>query len=1279
MGARTANRLWLATALLCLLVSIGTSYVGTPTQMKYRWQKRNMIVELRELPIGQVRVRGVVTYVDHANKRFWLQDETGAIVINQDSELADVRFGDALLVEMKKTHAYDPAIGVSSLALTDFRVNRSQRNASLPTAENASIATLSEEAKTGIRVTIEGVVHDASANVNGLAQVYLGDKGHEVQAFVPGDPLHFAKWINSRVRITGVLEVLLDQGGSPSSELIWVQNAADLQTISSAPSFTPVSTIRSIYAENKRISADMVRVRGRVLYQEAPDLLVMEDEWGAIACHLQQPVEIARGSAVEARGFLTRDGLRIDLMHVTTTEINGDVQLASSPLSPVTTIAGIRALAESVIRTAPPVRVTGVITYMDPVYRQFFLQDSTAGIFLKYSGTPVSLYRGERITVTGLAGEGDFAPVIVAPKFAARGPAPLPRPIPLTMQAEFGALDSMYGEVEGVVHPARERQDPRYTTFYLYTALGPVHTDLNRDGTQGNFIDDLQDASVRVRGVVGEVFNSRKQLIGLHMSIPSTKDIEVIEAGSSSPFAEPATPISNLLKYSPHSRTDHRVVVSGAVTMLGSRFFYIQDKTGGVRIESETNGLHLEDVVDASGYAAATAYSPVLTDAVVKARGESRIIDPQPVDADAMSDGHLDSQLVSVDAKLLSVESSSGTRTLSVLSGGHTFQAILYLTDTGQPFIPPQEGSLLRLAGICSVDVARGHTRNLFSKDPVSFKLIIRSPADIHVLEGGNWWTFRHSLFVVGFLILAVLFSMGRIVVLLRRIDSKNEELRTANAKESAIRQLVSAMREVRAKKKFTSHVSLPGADELALLGTEFNHMIEELHVRDVAMAEAEAKLQQQALSDALTGLPNRRLLSDRLSQSIANAKRDGSMVAIIYIDLDGFKLVNDSFGHSFGDMLLIRVTERIASRVRKSDTLARLGGDEFAVVMNRLNDVEHADLLARSLLQVISEPYEIDGQAITIGASIGICVFPDQANDESELLQFADSAMYSAKRSGKNRIVHFTKDLGEYVRERLTIENQLRRAIDDGDITVHYQPEFPIASGYPVRFEALARWTHPTLGIVPPLKFIPIAEESGLIIPLGAYVLELACTDCVSWQLNSATPIEVAVNVSTVQFSRDSFAKEVDDILKKTGLEPKLLQLELTESVMLSGLEGAVAAIKRLQNIGVTVAIDDFGTGYSALSYIQKLPFNALKIDRTFIQDILHRSETKAMVRSLIVLAQELGMNVIVEGIETEAQLRAIQEIGANEVQGFLLGHPTADPMAHLLHPDAVKEMLKV
>ena len=1273
MLSRPDARWALVLAGLAIIAALAVAYVDTHTDLRYQWRGRNTIAELRELPVGQVKLRGVVTYVDDANRRYWLQDETGAIAVNQDPRLTDTHSGDAVQLEMRKTHPYDPAAGLSSVGLVDFKVDRSRRNAPLPLPAKLAIPNLSQEANTGIRVTVEGVVHGASDKGNGLVQVVLGDQGQEVQAFVPGDPHYFAQWRNMHIRITGVLEVLQDVGWSRTTESIWAQNATDVERVSDAQPATQVVTIRSLYANGKHISAHSVRLRGRVLYQEAPDLLIVEDEWGAVTCSLEQPSKFTPGTPIEVIGFIKRNGLRVDLVHTAVTTLPADGRQVFSPRRPLANIASVRALSEQVIRTAPPVKVTGVITYLDTDLRQLFLQDSTAGIFLKYAGTPVSLHQGERITVLGMANDGDFAPVIVAPKFAPMGPAPLPKPAPMNMRAKFGLLDSLYGRVEGVVHPIREKQYPKHTTFYLYTDVGPVHVDVATDGAQNDLLANLQDATVRARGVVGEIFNSRKQLIGLQLTLSNLKDIEIIEPGSSNPFAKPATPISNLLRYSPNSRPDHRVVVKGTVTMLGNGFFYVQDRTGGVRVEGDTGGLQLHDAVDAAGYATPTGYSPVLTDAIAKVRPETSLIRPQPVTAEMMSDGQFDSQLVSVDATLLGIENSTGARTLSVTSGGHTFQAVLYLTDTGQRFIPPQDGSLLRLTGICSVDLVRGNTGNLLKKEPVTFKLNISSPGNIQVLKHGSWWTSRHSSMVMSILVLAVLLSAARIVVLLRRIEGKNEEIRNANEKEGAIRQLIGAMHEVRVNKQFTSRVTVPEADELALLGTEFNHMLEELHVRDVGMAEAESKLRQQALSDALTGLPNRRRLSDRLSHSVAIAKRNGSMVAILYIDLDGFKLVNDSFGHNFGDMLLIRVAERLSKRIRESDTLSRLGGDEFAVVMVNLKTVEHAESLARTLLEVIASPCEIDGQTVTIGASIGICLFPNQANDEYELLQFADTAMYSAKRSGKNRVVLFTKDLGESVRERLTIENQLRRAIDDREIDVHYQPEFEIGSANPVRFEALARWTHPTLGSIPPLKFIPIAEESGLIIPLGAYIMERACADCMSWQSKLGIPIEVAVNVSTVQFGRDSFVQEVESVLKKTGLQPKLLQLELTESVILSGLESAIAKIKLLQSIGVTIAIDDFGTGYSALSYIEKLPFNALKIDRSFVKEIVQRSETKAMVRSLILFAQELGMRVIVEGIESGAQLRAIQDIGADEVQGYFLGGPTADPLSQLSCPKGI------
>ena len=616
-------------AVLAVTAILALVFVGALTDLRYQWQSRNTIAELRELPLGQVKLRGVVTFVDYPKKRFWLQDESGAIAVNQDPGLADVRTGDVLFVEMRKTHAYDPTFGLLSLGLSDFKVNRRLRNAPLPIPVKAAIPTLSQEAKTGIRVTVEGVVHGALANGPGNVQLSLGDEGKEVQVFVPRGPHNFAQWLNARVRITGVLEVLLDAGGSPTSEIIWAQNATDLEKISNAPPSAGESSVRTLYADRNQISSHSIRLRGRVLYQRTPDQLLVEDESGVVSCGLEQPEEFAAGTPVEVLGFLKKDGLRIDLVHATVMPIPA-FDLSQSPSKgAVATIAGVRALSESTIRTAPPVKVTGVITYANNVYRQLFLQDSTAGIFVKYADTQVPLYLGEKITVTGLANEGDFAPVIVAPKFTSLGPAPLPTPAPMTMRAQTGVLDSMYSQVEGVVHPTRGKAySTKQTTFDLYTSLGPVHVGVMEHPAQDNFMADLQDATVSVRGVAGEVFNSRKQLVGLQLAVANMKGIEIIEPGSSNPFAVPATPISNLLSYSPHTRFDHRVVVSGTATMLGDGFFYIQDQTGGVRVESGTTGLHLNDVIDAAGYAKAAGYSPLLTDAVVKVRSAALPVAP---------------------------------------------------------------------------------------------------------------------------------------------------------------------------------------------------------------------------------------------------------------------------------------------------------------------------------------------------------------------------------------------------------------------------------------------------------------------------------------------------------------------------------------------------------------------------------------------------------------------------------------------------------------------------
>jgi diguanylate cyclase (GGDEF)-like protein len=421
------------------------------------------------------------------------------------------------------------------------------------------------------------------------------------------------------------------------------------------------------------------------------------------------------------------------------------------------------------------------------------------------------------------------------------------------------------------------------------------------------------------------------------------------------------------------------------------------------------------------------------------------------------------------------------------------------------------------------------------------------------------------------------------------------------------------------------------------------------------------------ALIDELTGLPNRRLLFDRLTQGLARARRESTRLALLFIDLDGFKLVNDNLGHGVGDILLVEVAQRLRARTRGSDTVARIGGDEFSVILDHIQKKDEANKAAEDLLDALRPAFEIEGHSVQVGASIGISIFPDHGDEGGYLLQQADCAMYAAKKSGKNRVVQFGGNLGYAARERITLESELRRAMERGEIWVDYQPEFDLGTDLIVRFEALARWTHPTLGTIPPLIFIPIAEECGLIVRVGAYIMERACREAVKWQNAGEKPIQVAVNVSSIQFARDEFFDEVIDILRRSGIDPGLLQIELTESITLDGIERVAETIDRFRRIGISMALDGFGTGYSCLGYLPRLGFNSIKIDRSFLNDLMVHSETQAFAQSIVTMAHNLRMRVVVEGIESVEQLDLIRSLGANEAQGYLLGRPSLDPSAQL------------
>ncbi|HET9318902.1 MAG TPA: EAL domain-containing protein, partial [Bryobacteraceae bacterium] len=434
---------------------------------------------------------------------------------------------------------------------------------------------------------------------------------------------------------------------------------------------------------------------------------------------------------------------------------------------------------------------------------------------------------------------------------------------------------------------------------------------------------------------------------------------------------------------------------------------------------------------------------------------------------------------------------------------------------------------------------------------------------------------------------------------------------------------------------------------------------------RDIsARKKAEITLAHQAQHDHLTGLPNPLLLADRLASSIQRGSRSGLMTAVIYVDLDGFKFVNDTLGHEAGDALLKLVTGRLQACLREPDTLARMGGDEFMVVINEVKDDAIAHSIAERLRTTLHRPFLVADHELYVTASIGIAMCPRDGTDVSTLRRDADAAMYTAKRSGKDRVMFFTSAMRDTFLEHLELETELRHALDRGnELTLVYQPIFDAQSGRQTAFEALLRWAHPTLGNISPAKFVPVAEESGLIFRLGAWVLKQACQQCRLWQDHGLAGVRVAANVSALEFARAEFSGNVLRILAESGLPGGLLDLEVTETTLMRDMDEAIRKMSLLRARGIRISIDDFGTGYSSLGYLPRLPVDSLKIDRSFVADLGANSTAQSLIEGMISLAHSIGKQVVVEGVETKEQLEILKSIGCDEIQGFLLGRPAELP----------------
>jgi diguanylate cyclase (GGDEF)-like protein len=502
--------------------------------------------------------------------------------------------------------------------------------------------------------------------------------------------------------------------------------------------------------------------------------------------------------------------------------------------------------------------------------------------------------------------------------------------------------------------------------------------------------------------------------------------------------------------------------------------------------------------------------------------------------------------------------------------------------------------------------------------------------------------------------------SSQRVRSILDDISSINENLTPIE------NQFVDALSEAsRTTYQLLQAIMLAATPGLLILGTVMSLRILQQRKR------ADDRVHHIAFHDDLTSLPNRLMLNQRLDEALSRHRRARSQLAILFMDLDRFKVINDSLGHEVGDVLLRQVADRLRAQSREGDTVARMGGDEFVVLIENRENLMDISAYARRLVEELSAPYLLGTKDYHVSLSIGISVFPSDGSDSQALLKAADVAMYRAKELGRNNYQFYLPSMNVHTVERLELESDLSRALERGEFFLHYQPKVEVATGLITGIEALLRWRHPVRGLVPPMDFIPLAEETGLIVPIGEWVLATACARNKTWQDQGLTKLGIAVNLSARQFADSMLLPKLTQIIHSSGLSPSSLELEITESAVMSHGESAVAVLDKLKSIGVQIAIDDFGTGYSSLAYLKRFPIDTIKVDRSFIRDIPSDSGDMKITRAIIAMAHGLRLKVVAEGVETVDQLKFLRAQRCDAVQGYFLYRP--------LPEDEVADVLKL
>ena len=999
----------------------------------------------------------------------------------------------------------------------------------------------------------------------------------------------------------------------------------------------------------------------------------------------------------------------------------GSARAADRP-RPLTTIASIEAYgAQS--RTPRRVDLRAQITYIDAEWHMLFVRDASGQLYVNARTDLQSLHAGEVVRIVGMSSPGAMGAYVVASRVEAVRQAPLVPSAHASLAAlQIGEHENGYISTEGVLRPG----PPIWNHTSVLLADGDTSVSVILPiGTETKVLD-MTGARVRVTGVSADRLDSAHHRLGAVLYVQNLSRIVPITLWKNVLDA-PAQRITDIQKVDPSQRFVPAMHVRGKVLWHAGQSFVLQDDSGTVNVQvSSDPNVQYGEIVDVVGFPHPGGDSIMLIDGLVQYRGQASAATPkvQRMSLAKVARKAQDGDLLTVSGNVLFQSDSNGMHRFRIASHGVYLDVYVASAggDNALPNVAP--GSVLRTTGV--------FRRVRHDGRSTSLQLLVDSPARIEIENSHPMsWEALAACIILAVLLwiiqmrralksntaqirlrleqeaqlenryrrlfernLAAVFSWrpsGEITdcnqAFARMLGFKSPAQVIGNCYWSLLAEPVHPDGNAPAP-DWSTHEresSLRRADGSTVYLLENTTLVEdangEQHFETTALDVTQSKLdrmelqrardaaQRDAEIDPLTGLPNRRGFAAIVKRRLQVPADKRRKVALSYLDLDGFKAVNDTLGHLAGDMLLREVTARLAASLLPGDMVSRIGGDEFAILLTREESVDQPSRIAETLLDCLKQSFKIYGQELTIGASIGIGVFPDSASDYSSLMQQADSAMYLAKRTGRNRVVTYAPEIGSALQERSRIAAELNGAVARREISIHYQPEFNRLTQRVVRLEALARWNNHSLGEVSPAKFIPIAEECGLIVELGKHLLEMACRDAVAWQRKTGQFIPVAVNISAVQLRSDGFVETVLETLQRTGLRPELLELEMTESMMLEGMDECRQRLTRLRAAGVRLALDDFGTGYSTLSYLPELPFDRLKIDRRFLARAYNGRGGEALIRAVISIGHTFGLAVVVEGIETAKDLDFVNSMNPDEIQGFLLGKPNPDPCAIIEH----------